>query len=163
MTLTSFIEKLPSFSFLVEKAKSFEGESDYSYSSGVFTSNDGTSLKWERVFWEDGAGNEANLVLFPELEQAILYGYDHESSFNYYDTDNEQVIFTNLPVVLREFIESSMFHWSWATGDEARTWATCAYWLNEEGEWEVSKAWEEVLNWDYDDGGSQYTLGRFLN
>lgn len=162
MTLQDFMEKLPSYEQLVKKVEELKNKEDYVYSSGIDNSSLEALLPWERVVWEDGAGNEANLILFPEKKEAILYGYDHESSLNFFGTTETQTVFNQLPPDLKVFIESETFHWSWATGDEAKTWATCCYWLNSNGEWVVSEEWKNTSGWEDDDAGS-YMLKRFID
>lgn len=135
-------------------------DTEFKFSEGDFSGEDAT-YHWVRVFWEDGAGNEANLLLIPALQEALVYGYDHESSHNKFGGNEPQLVFNGLPEPFASLIDTPDFYWSWATGDERQAWATNAYWFTD-GSWYYSEDWAETVEWDYDDGGSRYTLKHFL-
>lgn len=139
---TTFEENVARFEFL------------RSLNTDDFTFEENDTFK--SCFWEDGAGNEARLVLVPETQQVIIYGYDHESAMNFYDTDVEQKVFSGFPDNLKAIIDNSGFQWDWDE-DTDTVYATVGYWFGN-GTWNDSVEYEEQVNWDEEQHSANYVL-----
>ena len=113
-----------------------------------------------RYHYNDGGGNEGNLVLFPKTREVVLYGYDNESRLNFFPERIEnQKVFNHLPERLKNVILSDSFVWEWDRTGEV--WGTNCFWFTG-GLWECDPDWGKQVQWNHDDGGIKYTLKHFL-
>ena len=108
-----------------------------------------------RFFWENGAGDEANLI-FLKNGGYLFFGYDHESNHNTYGSDvadpTHQKAFDNLPDKYKFLLKDPNLFWSW--DDTETVYATCAVWLNEDATLGYNDFYDEE-----DLGGIDYFTG----
>ena len=121
---------------------------------------------YERYFWEDGAGNEANIIFKADgvnPEAVLVYGYDHESIFNYYDSDNKQIVFDGVPESFLPLLENGSLVWSWDTGSEKKVYATTAIWRDKnDNEWHINPEFVKQAEDEQENGGFNYFFKLFM-
>lgn len=156
ISFDTFVKELPNFDTLVQNLEEMKKTND----NEAFTFQ--SKKKWKAVNFNDGGGNEGNLILFPDTREAVLFGYDNESKYNFYpDGFESQTIFDSLPEHLYKVLSTTGdVIWNW--DEPGKVWATCAYWLTSKNVWEASPTWAPNVEWSYDDGGSNYCLKRVL-
>lgn len=155
---STFVEELPSAASvwetaLAEYVENSDGEGT------VRQIEDGREV----IFWEDGAGNEANFIR-PALpggskDSIIVRIYDHESEFNMYGLENStaQPALEGLPGELQSTVEDPDIFWFSWDEDATRAYATAFLW-NVDGVWEYTEDFRQALEESDDDGGVRYVL-----
>lgn len=121
----------------------------------------------DRYFWEDGAGNEANIIFKADgkNDNAILmFAYDHECAFNYFgEEDAHQIIFDGLPETFAHLLTGSELKWDWDDSANKQVWATTAVWHTpENNKWEMNPAFAEEAIKANDEGGFNYAFELFM-
>lgn len=146
--------KLPSFDDVLARL-------DYlkTVKSDLVTYYKSDEYVWARV--GNGAGDEGTLLAVPHTREVLVYGYDHESSLNFYSKDNYQVkqkTFQGLPDSLNNIIQSRTLDWSFAPGF---VYATVAFWLIN-NTWHVSQDYSQSINWEQERSSIKYVLNLVL-
>ena len=121
----------------------------------------------DRYFWEDGAGQEANIIFKADGENddsVLVYAYDHESAFNVYGEDAPQLAWSDLPKVFNPLLEEDYLKWDFDDIEEPRrVQATVAIWREHgDTEWQVSPNFLEQVNNVQDNGGFKYAFKNFF-
>jgi len=127
--------------------------------------------KFDRYFWEDGAGNEAYIIFRADgvnEDSILMFAYDHESSWNYYDSDiTDFIVFHGLPDDFKHLLNEPKLKWEWDTSepDEDKVvQATAVAWLEHGSEmWEASDDFVEQVSEKSDNGGFTYVFSHILN
>lgn len=108
--------------------------------------------------WNDGAGDCMVLFLHPETQQALFVGYSHESSLNFYDTDESSVqekLYTPIPKIFEGVVRNQpetyeLLHVDLPNGDKIYT-ATAVV-VYTDGLWSPTEGYLEVAS-DFNDTG----------
>ena len=112
----------------------------------------------DRYLWEDGAGNEATILLNLEGEESegVIFVYEHESDFNTYNTDDPTSPFDALPDPYNLLKTDEGLFWRW--DDTAkRVEATAAVWWDGDT-WQLPEELAEAMDDAGEDGGLSYCL-----
>lgn len=152
---------LPSYAELEERFNLLVHLSNSDELYGTVTRYDAEDYRW--LFWDDGGGNYSVLLLLKNEPKALLFGFDHESENSFYPDDDyaeKQIVFDGLPAEYKRIVDSNVLV---QLGDGRDfTFATNAFWLNENGEWEYNPEAVKEFDFKYEDGGMVYTLGPYF-
>lgn len=107
------------------------------------------------VSYDDGSGNLFGLII--TQEGSLLWGYDHESSFNTYSEDESTTVLDGVPEALGWILTDQDTTWNHQfSDDDPKLYATVALWrLADEDTWSYNVEHVSKLD-DYDDGGLSY-------
>ena len=159
-TVKEFLNTLPTYDVLHKRFQQIK-----TYLDEVQETDE---LIWGR--YEDGSGGEGNIVLYKKEQKVLLYGYDHESSLNFFgepDYKLKQKVFIGIPSLYETILTSNLLLWDW--DDTKFVYATNAYWLDNKNIWKCylyknsTKDLLPVAEINDLVDSSKYTLSIFLN
>lgn len=121
----------------------------------------------DRYFWEDGSGNEANIIFKADNKNdnaVLMFAYDHECAFNYFGEENpHQIIFDGLPESFSHLLAANELKWDWDDSANRQVWATTAVWYTpENNKWEMNPVFAEEAIKANDEGGFNYAFELFM-
>jgi len=120
----------------------------------------------DRYFWEDGAGNEGNIIFKADGvndDSILIFAYDHESFFNFYDNNAEekQIVFNGIPASFKHLLEGDELKWDWEKETKI-VYATSAIWHeHNDTTWHINPDFAEQVEKEGENGGFLYVFDLF--
>jgi hypothetical protein len=159
------VRLLPEPEELLKRAKVFAAiEKNMNRLAGFYENyNDRHS---DRYYWEDGGGQEANIIFKADEQHndsILMFAYDHESSFNTYSSEEDQIAFDFLPEALEPLLEEEYLKWNWDKSEKRIVYATVAIWREHgDNDWKFSPTLFSKFTERDEDGGFSYAFKRFI-
>lgn len=121
----------------------------------------------DRYFWNDGAGNEGNIIFQADNtneDSILIYAYSADSIYNTYGKKpTKPFVFDGIPQSLEHLLSDDKLQWSWDKKKPKFLYGTAAVWHEHQAPtWGFSKTLWEQLATNNDDGGLIYTFRWFM-